>query len=156
MGTRGAKTMTIQIQGGGIAREDTIPVNQPCGPSPIARTSYVNEEADLWKQAIDRMLTWKSGGGADHPDDPPKAEIITAAIDYACDQSDSGISAPDSMVPSGAGRIAMEWNDRNGTTIIEFVDLGTAQFTRFDRGGKVVERHTLRRNPRSRQLELLG
>ncbi|MGC8560811.1 MAG: hypothetical protein ACP5O1_09045 [Phycisphaerae bacterium] len=148
--------MTIQIQGGGIARENAVPANQSCGPSPIARTSPVNEETALWKQAIDQMLAWKNIGGVDNLDDLPKEEIVTTAIDYAVDQIGSGTCAPDSIVPSGGGRIAMEWNNQNATLILEFVDLGIATRTIFNQSGKIIERHTLKRNPKSRQLELRG
>ncbi len=145
-----------QSQGCSITREDTVPMIGASSSSLIARTSDVNGEHALWKQAIDQMLAWKKAAAVDNLEDLPTNEIVDTAIDYAYEQAGSSTRAPDSVVPSGGGRIAMEWNDKGETMILEFVDLGIATCTIIKPTGKLVERHQLIRNPRSRKLELQG
>lgn len=50
----------------------------------------------------------------------------------------------------------MEWNNENGTVILEFVEPGTATYTSFDRNGKLLVKHFVKRDPVSRKLELKG
>lgn len=104
------------------------------------------------------MLAWINMKSGENCGDYPTQEIAETAIDYAMDQinDEHGADAPDSIVPSGGGRIAMEWNERSSTVIVEFVGLGTATYTKFDSAGKIAERRHLQRNPQSRRLELRG
>lgn len=150
--------MITQGQGSGISRESIIRLAECHGPSPIARISSDDYEIGLWKQAVDQMLQWRKSASADRSEDLPSAEIVDAAIDFAMDQIGlkHATSAPDSIVPSGAGRIAMEWNSATSTVILEFVETGGAIHTRFGPNGTVVERNRVQRNPKSRQLELRG
>jgi hypothetical protein len=87
-------------------------------------------------------------------DDRPSDEALDTAIDYAIDQIETpaGADAPDSIIPSGSGRIAMEWNVGGVTISIEFISRGTARYSMFQ-GGKLVVYETLVRNPESRELE---
>lgn len=140
----------------GIARDRTVPAVVSAGASAIALTSLVNAESALWKKAIDQMLAWRNPALADNCGDFPACEIVDTAIDFAMDQFDGGSCAPDSIMPSGAGRIAMEWNNQNATMILEFIGLGSAVLTMFDSSGKIVERRSLERNPKSRKLEPQG
>ena len=144
------------VQDTGIARDRIIPVGDTSNSSEIALTRPPNREPALWKQAIDQMLAWKKIGSVENCEDYPAQEIADTAIDFAIDQNATGISAPDSIVPSGGGRIAMEWNAPSTTIIVEFLGLGIATYTRFDGAGKVAARDTLRRNPQSRRMELQG
>ena len=138
-----------------ITRERTI----PAVTSRVARAdtlaSAVGSDTTLWKQAIDHMLGWMSSPHQFEPEDQPSAEILQAAIDFAVDHRDSaeGASAPNSIVPSGSGRIAMQWDHDRGTLVIEFVGPGSAFLTSFDQNGKVERRLPLQRDPRSRRLE---
>ena len=86
-------------------------------------------------------------------DDRPDGAILETAIDYACDQikDQEGAPTPASIVPSGTGRIAMEWNDGPTTVVIEFIALGQATYTRF-KSGKIELKQHLQRNPRSRKF----
>jgi hypothetical protein len=147
----------IQIPGYGITRDQSVPAINSTGGWAAALTSPANAELTLWKKAIDQLLAWRNATETDDGGDIPIPEIADSAIDFAYDQIDGQLTcAPDSIVPSGAGRIAMEWNNENGTVILEFVELGTATYTRFGRNGKILEKHVLKRNPTSRQLELRG
>ena len=140
----------------GIARDRIIPVGVTSGSPGIALTQTSSIEEGLWKKAIDQMLAWKKIGGVENCEDYPAQDVANTAIDFAIDQSATGISAPDSIVPSGGGRIAMEWNTPSETIIVEFIGLGTATYIRFDGAGKVAARDSLRRNPQSRRLQLQG
>ena len=154
------KTVIEQRGNPGIAREHAFPAINTTGPSLIALSSAIDPETVLWRQAIDQMLHWRSmrAKAVVLEDDMPAPEIVDTAIDFAYDQlnSDTGASAPDSVVPSGAGRIAMEWNGGGETQIIEFTGSGVATYTIFNIEGKIAQRGFLQRNPHSRQMELRG
>ena len=119
--------------------------------------SSFHADKDLWSEAIDQMLGWKSGSIQFEAADRPDEDILSTAIDYAVDQINAGegASAPNSIIPSGSGRVAMEWNDGQRTIIIEFFEPGRANYTEIYRG-KFARKITLVRNPTSRQLELRG
>jgi len=110
-----------------------------------------------WASAIDEMLRWKSAPTEFNVEDRPTDEVLETAIDYAVDQSEdpNGASPPSSIIPSGARRIAMEWNDGDVTLIVEFIALGRAARTIFI-GGKVADKRILARNPSSRKMEIRG
>jgi len=121
------------------------------------RTSLASPDsgasAELWGDAVERMLAWRSNPERFEPDDAPTLDVLDTAIDYAIDELDRSGPAPTSIVPSGDGRVAFEWYDQGSTMIVEFVGRGRARYTRID-AGKVVEKGVLVRNPRSRKLEL--
>jgi len=141
----------------GIIRDDTIRSVSVGGTPADALVSSVRPDVKHWQHAIDEMLRWKSCPGQFGVDDQPEEAVLDTAIDYAVDQIEDaqGYPAPSSIIPSGSGRIAMEWNDGSFTVIIEFVALGRAIYTRFNHG-KVEERRELNRNPKSRKLEMRG
>ncbi len=116
---------------------------------------FTNSDVALWKSAYDEMLLWRSSSSPFELEDQPDQAILDTAIDYAVDQIREGGPAPSSIIPSGSGRIAMEWNDAPVTVIVEFIDVGTAIHTIF-KGQKIVSRGRLIRNPKSRKLELRG
>lgn len=109
--------------------------------------------AELWCNAVERMLAWRSHPERFEPDDAPTIEVLDTAIDYAEDERGRSGPAPTSIVPSGDGRVAFEWCDRGSTMIVEFVGRGRARYTIID-AGKVVKKGVLVRNPLSRKLEL--
>jgi hypothetical protein len=123
------------------------------GTSSDALSSYRRGDRDAWTHAIDEMLRWKAAPDQFDASDQPNDAILETAIDYAVDQRDENGPAPDSIVLSGSGRIAMEWNDDSATVVVEFVGLGAATYSRF-MGQQLQEGGRLTRNPRSRKLEL--
>jgi hypothetical protein len=134
----------------------SIPRLETGGTSPDAlSTTWV--DATLWEQIVDQLLRWKSNPDMFEIQDQPDHPVLATAIDYAVDQmrGNEGAAAPGSVISSGNGRIAMEWNDGPLTVTIEFTGLGVAEYTLFDHG-KVHKKSALLRNPRSRQLELRG
>jgi hypothetical protein len=114
----------------------------------IEDAALKRQRVEDWQQAIHEMLGWMSTPDQFDPQDQPDDAILETAIDYAADQieEEEGDIAPDSIVLSGSGRIAMEWNDGAATAIIEFVQRGKAHFTLFVEG-KVREKQVLVRNP---------
>lgn len=138
-----------------IVRDKTQDYVTSCGFVEDGIASDWHSREGLWKQAIDEMLAWRAGSELFEPDDVPDQEILDTAIDYAMDQIRERGPVPSSIIPSGSGRIAMEWNDRDSTVVIEFVALGVATYTLFDCGKR---RHKLYlfRDPASRKLELRG
>jgi len=116
---------------------------------------------DLWRDAIDCMLRWSNSPEIFSPIDQPDSAVLESAIDLAFDLWDPEEKhapemrwvAPTSIVPSGDGRIAFEWNAGNETIIIEITGEGSANATVF-LGGKVVDHGPLRRNPLTRKLEM--
>jgi hypothetical protein len=133
------------------------PASQSSGVSAKATTAALRPDADLWRQAIDEMLGWMSPAGDLDSQDLPQGEILATAIDYAVDQAidPNGAPPPDSIIPTGSGRIAMEWNDGPRTVIVEFAGRGEAEYIEM-RSGAMLDRRKLARNPKSRQLELRG
>lgn len=149
--------MMTEVPRPAITRDQIVPVICSTGESAATLTAPVNGELELWKSAINQLLAWRKAPKEGDSGDAPCSDIVDSAIDFAFDQIEGEyVRAPDSMVPSGAGRIAMEWNGEEGTVILEFVETGTASYTRFGRNGKILESHFLKRNPASRQLELRG
>ncbi len=151
--------MDITTPATGITRDITVPVIGATRAGAIAWTSPENIESNLWKKLIDQLLAWRSASEVEAGDELPVREIVDLAIDFASAQIKDGDSvscAPDSMVPSGAGRIAMEWNDENGTRILEFVQPGTAALTTFGRDGRISAKLALKLDPAGRQLERRG
>ena len=116
---------------------------------------FTGSDAAAWRSAYNEMLGWMSPSSPFDPEDQPDQVIIEAAIDYAVDQIRANGPAPSSIIPSGNGRIAMEWNDAPFTVIVEFVDRGTATRTIFA-NQRVSSKVLLIRNPKSRKLELRG
>jgi hypothetical protein len=149
--------MITELPRTAITRDQIVPVICSTGESAATLTAPVNGELKLWRSAIDQLLAWRNAPKEGDGEDAPRGDVVDSAIGFAFDQLEgASVRAPDSMVPSGAGRIAMEWNAEDGTLILEFVETGTASYTRFDRNGKIMERRLLKRNPTSRQLELRG
>jgi hypothetical protein len=138
---------------------DKVRQSTGAGGTPAAAllSSKQRDITHLWKDAIDAMLGWKMDSTQFETEDRPNYAILDTALDYACDQmeSDQCDPAPDSIIPSGDGRIAMEWNDGPFTVILEFVARGLAVLQKFKQG-KLEETYPLHRNPRSRKLELQG
>jgi hypothetical protein len=146
--------IVIKEKNASIAREAaTLPDFDVAFDSPILMSS-APPERDVWKKAVDEMLGWMSSPSQFADEDRPTAEILRAAMDYAADQMSSvGADAPDSIIPSGSGRIAMEWNDGSATGVLEFKSLGVAEYTRFDQG-KVTKRTIVFRSPASNKWEI--
>jgi hypothetical protein len=145
---------TMQIHDTGITRDNSSKYDTATGGTPT-NALFANDDIAAWKSACDEMLLWRSLSSPFEPEDQPDQAILNTAIDYAVDQIREGGPAPSSIIPSGSGRIAMEWNDAPITVIVEFIDVGTAIHTIFNEQ-KVVSRGILIRNPKSRKLELRG
>jgi hypothetical protein len=147
----------LQEQEPSIARESTRHSAGAGGTHADALVSSARPDTKLWRHAVDAMLGWRSCPNQFDADDQPDDAILETALDYAVDQIEDelGDPVPTSIVPSGGGRIAMEWNDGPYTVVIEFVALGLASYTRFNRG-RIESKQQLRRNPKSRKLELRG
>jgi len=148
---------TVQDYSIDTSRDGTRQSNEETGTPPQALISPASPDIQWWKQAIDQMLSWKTSSGHLESEDQPDDEILSTAIDYAVDQVETKTDqpAPNSVIPSGSGRIAMEWNDGLRTVVVEFIALGIATYTEFDRN-KLVRSHKLVRNPKSRHLESRG
>jgi hypothetical protein len=145
----------VQEQEAGIIRDATLRSIGAGGTPADALASSARPDAKLWKHAVDEMLGWTSRRGQFDADDEPDRAILETAIDYAVDQIEckEGDPAPASSIPSGSGRIAMEWNEGPITVIIEFIALGRASYTTFN-CGRMESKRYLERNPKSRKLEL--
>lgn len=110
-------------------------------------------ETEHWKDAIDQILKFKSNPNSLDQDDVPCDAVYEAAIDFAVDHKCLGARAPSWIVPSGAGRIAFEWHVGNRKFLLEFIEEGIAEYIEIC-DGKIANRGVMRRNPRSRKLEL--
>lgn len=108
---------------------------------------------ERWSAIVDGLLGWLSEnatGGAD----APSTASIESAIDLAVD-SQENTSVPTSIALTGDGGVGFEWQMGDEIVTIEIVASGLAEFTRF-RNGRVVQEALLKRNPRTRRLELRG
>lgn len=139
-----------------ITRTETVQYIVTRGtPADALAPREVVEDEMLWKEIIEAMLSWRLDFSRFDPEDRPDGEILDTAIDYACDEIRSGAPAPSSVVPSGSGRVAFEWNAGDNTVIVEFVDRGVAMLTQFV--GDLVESNVrLKRDPLTRKLEIEG
>lgn len=136
-----------------IVESAAVGAGEPYGAPPAPQRG----DDTLWREAIDEMLRWVYPAAGLRLEDVPEHDVLSTAIDYAVDQAEESDAArpPDSIVPSGSGRIAMEWNDGAITLIVEFVKQGVANYTEFHEG-KIYRQGLLVRNPTSRRLELRG
>ena len=148
---------SAQVGQHGITRDQTEQIAATFGTPADALASRQTHRApeDSWRSAIDEMLRWLSNSEDFELEDRPDGDVLEAAIDFACDQLAEGQPAPSSIIPSGSGRIAMEWNDGRATAIVEFLCLGHAHLTLLHQG-KVTNKQVFTRNPKSRKLELRG
>lgn len=137
------------------ANASVVPFTQTRGAPPQALATAMRDDADLWRDACDRMLSWRSNPTLFDPADRPAIDVLDAAIDFAVDELDRRGPAPSIIVPSGDGAVAFEWHSRDRVMIIEFVGRGRAVYTIFDHG-KVTSEGSLVRDPQSRRLELQG
>ncbi len=120
-------------------------------------TFRANEARSLaqerWNAAVDRLLGWLPQGAAGAAD-APSAACIQSAIDLVVDSRENA-SVPTSIALTGDGGVGFEWRLGDEIVTIEIVASGLAEFTRF-RNGRVVQEALLKRNPRTRRLELRG
>ena len=86
--------------------------------------------------------------------DAPSSACIQSAIDLVFDSRENA-SVPTSIALTGDGGVGFEWRLGDEIVTIEIVASGLAEFTRF-RKGQVVKEALLKRNPRTRRLELRG
>lgn len=136
-----------------VMREATVPYAVTQGTPAEALTSHGPDDEDLWNEAIESMLDWRSDPTQFAPEDQPDFAILDTAIDYAMDSIPKKVPAPSSVAPSGSGRVSFEWHAGNDAVIFEIVRRGEAEYTRFA-GGNVVRQGRFIRNPMTRKLEL--
>jgi len=146
---------TLQEHTASVTQEETEPYGGTQGTPADALTSRGVDDRALWDEALEAMLSWRSNPEQFEPEDRPDLPIVDAALDYAVDVRDGGVSLPSSIVPSGSGRIAFEWRAGEETLIVELVGSGEAVLTRFH-DDRVVEKGRLVRDPLTRKLELEG
>lgn len=109
-------------------------------------TALVANEADHWSDAIDTLLRWAS-----EPDEI-SPECLESAIDFAVDLRDKA-SAPSSIMATEDGNIAFEWRAAGFLLIVTITGSGRGEYT-MTRDCRVVAEGTLRRDPRTRKLQL--
>lgn len=104
-----------------------------------------NRESELaeWRSAVSEMTEWKAEPIRFDEGNRMDEGALDTAIEYAIRQlrSSKVEVAPDSIVPSGFGRLTMEWNDLKRTVTMEFLAKGKAEITEFS-GGKIVHRYS--------------
>lgn len=108
---------------------------------------------ERWNAIVDTLLAWLGQSGAGGSDIPSRASI-ESAIDLAVD-AQKNFTVPTSIALTGDGGVGFEWQQGDEIVTIEIVASGLAEFTRF-RNGRVVQEALLRRNPKTRSLELRG
>ena len=118
-------------------------------PQSALSTDIKRGDEALWKAVIDRLLKWSSDLSIFAPDDRPDALILRSAIDFAYDSMAEDQPAPTSMMPSGQGAIAFEWDTGRFTQIVELTGIGTGTFTSF-KDGKIVAHIGISRDPETR------
>lgn len=152
----GARKMTIIENTSEILFPDTVENRfldsvhgggQPSGSSVDIR----NSENKRWQDAIDVLLSWQDS----QESEAPSEECWQSAIDIAYDWHTEGFSSPSSIAWSGDGGIVFEWSSVDELQTVEVIGSGIIEVTVF-RHGKVVDSFELRRDPRTRKLELQG
>ena len=131
-----------------------LDTNQAGGQTAGSSEDIRNREYNRWQDAIDVLLSWQD---LQEPEAPSK-ECWQSAIDlaYDCQASEAIDSpAPSSIAWSGDGGIVFEWCSLDEIQTVEIIGSGVLEVTIF-RHGKVVDSFELRRDPRTRKLELQG
>lgn len=96
----------------------------------------------LWDRLIDRtLIEWGS-----HPEklsdddvDPPSAEIIRLAIDWATRCKEVGFPPPDRVVPDANGGIVFQRSENDLSEVFHIWDDRTVEYRRFQ-GTRLVDR----------------
>lgn len=116
--------------------------------------STINEEAvdaptaanrSAWQHVIDHtLIEWgrNPGGLEDDGLDPPSADMIQRAIDFAQVVQQAGYPPPTSVVPDPNGGIVFERTIGDTTEEYHFWDDGTVDYCRFE-GTRLVERRSV-------------
>jgi hypothetical protein len=120
-------------------------------------TFRANEARSLaqerWSAIVDTLLRWLVQD-ASQAADAPSSACIQSAIDLVIDSQENS-SVPTSIALTGDGGVGFEWRMGDEIITIEVVASGLAEFTRF-RKGRVIQEALLKRNPRTRRLEMRG
>lgn len=103
------------------------------------------EDVSRWRDAIDSLLIWRK--------EACSSIILDTAIDLAVDLAESNVASPSSIMASDDGDVAFEWRESQRIELITVFGEGLAEFTVF-KNGRVVEEGEMRRNPRTRELEV--
>lgn len=125
---------------------DTVVTASVASRSELIGAPATTDE-DLWTDVINNLLTWRGGV------DEICANVWESAIDFAVDQQRLRVSPPSSVAATDSGEICFEWRTSHTTHIVTIIESGVAEFV-FLRNGQVYSSGTLRRNPRTRRLEL--
>jgi len=124
------------------------------GASPASLvTSPVARRPD-WTPVIDELLRWQSqGNDLFDTDDIPSEESLETAIDWACDCQEDDQPIPQSITPSGNGRVTFQWLGGTRVVTIEVCGAGAAEWTEFDRGRLILQK-PIERTPITRRAQL--
>lgn len=106
---------------------------------------FLGQNEDLWNEAVDQLLQWR--------DDSFDINIMDSAIDLAVDFKDAGWMSPSSMMVSEDDEVVFEWRVGNIIFIIEVMESGFAECTKYE-NLKVIDEYVLERNPITRRLEV--
>jgi len=104
--------------------------------------TVVNSTDVEWQRVIDdTLIEWgsKPEEYADDGVDPPNAEVVSLAIEYANRFRLSGLAAPDSVVMDANGGIVFERRTKSGSEVFHFWDDGSVEYQLFDHC-KLIER----------------
>lgn len=98
-----------------------------------------------WQQVIDQKLIEWAGNPSQLEDDrldPPSAELIRRAIDFARALQQAGYTPPTNVVPDANGGLVFHRRQQDTSEEIHFWDDGTVEYCRFH-GARLVERRPL-------------
>ena len=128
-----------------------LDIDQVGGQTAGSSEDLRNSENIRWQNAIDVLLGWQDLT----EDEAPSSECWRSAIDLAYDCQTQDSPAPSSIAWSGDGGIVFEWCSVDELHTVEVIGSGILEVTVF-RHGKVIDSFELRRDPRTRKLELQG
>ncbi|MCH8822646.1 MAG: hypothetical protein IH984_03970 [Planctomycetes bacterium] len=128
-----------------------LDANQAGGWSAGSSEDIRNSENKRWQNALDVLLSWQDSEDSEAPTE----ECWQSAIDLAYDWQIESSPVPSSIAWSGDGGIVFEWSSVDELQTVEVIGSGIIEVTVF-RHGKVIDSFELRRDPRTRKLELQG
>jgi hypothetical protein len=113
----------------------------PCQPNDQVVDAATAVYQAAWQQVIEKLTKWARSPGEFEDDglDPPSAETVQRAIDFARAAQEAGYPAPTGVVPDPNGGIIFDRTVEQQSEEYHFWDDGTVDYCRFE-GTRLVER----------------
>ena len=109
-----------------------------------AHGRFADDAEDAWRTVLDQFADWQRDPDqlADEGVEAPTSDVLAVANEVAEVLRDTGVEAPQHVVPNGDGGIVFRWRSGPQVLSLELDGDGSVE-SYLLRGGKLVWRHAL-------------